>query len=61
MKFVACLALLAVPACAPAPLYVGERARFSTGGDVPRDALGNPVLGAIQPPPELPKPPTRPL
>lgn len=53
----ACLALaMAAAACSPAPLYLSagnhKLARgAATHGEVPRDAMGEPVWTAIKPPP----------
>lgn len=45
---------LAPAACAPAPLYVGDRLPKGAvvGGEVPRNAQGEPVWSAIRPVPD---------
>ena len=49
--------LLFLAACAPSPLYVGERPLRGTAGEVPRDGQGEPIWSAIRSP--APPPPMR--
>ncbi|MBS3960298.1 MAG: hypothetical protein KGZ61_00455 [Sandarakinorhabdus sp.] len=44
---------VALAACAPAPLYTSSSPHKGavTGGEIPRDARGEPVWGAIRPAP----------
>jgi hypothetical protein len=49
------LAILALGACSPSPLYV-DRAQLGTNGEVPRDGRGEPIWSAIGPPPGAPAP-----
>ena len=46
------IAVLALAACAPSPLYV-QRAKRGTVGEIPRDGRGEPIWDAIRtvPPP----------
>ena len=50
---------LAISACAPSPLYVGERRPRGTVGEVPRDGQGEPIWAAI--PGAPPTQPVRPM
>lgn len=56
------LALAAAPvalaACAPAPLYLSSPLQKGavTGGEIPRDARGEPVWSAIRPSPAMSSP-----
>ncbi|QMW21949.1 hypothetical protein [Sandaracinobacteroides saxicola] len=51
-KLLSLALLLPLVACAPSPLYVGQRAAGpGTGGEVPRDGRGEPIWAAIKPPP----------
>ncbi len=45
---------LSVAACAPSPLYVGERPVRGTSGEVPRDGQGEPIWSAIRTPDAAP-------
>lgn len=49
----ATLGVLLLGACAPAPLYTSSRLPKGavTGGEIPRDARGEPVWSAIRPMP----------
>jgi hypothetical protein len=49
--------LSTVAACAPSPLYVSSGKVSGTGGEVPRDAQGEPLWAAIKPPPPVTAPP----
>ncbi|MFA7440309.1 MAG: hypothetical protein WCZ66_04990 [Sphingomonadaceae bacterium] len=45
------LMLAGAVSCAPAPLYTGKRVGPAvTGGEIPRDARGEPVWSQIEPP-----------
>lgn len=50
-KLLAAGAVLALSACAPAPLYISARPipGAVTYGEIPRDAYGEPVWSAIPP------------